>query len=553
MAENNKTIRNKLKCQISALIIGILILPMIAIVLLIYQNMNYSNILNKSIGKDIQQTAEWFASSIERDINNYADIFKGWSPHNNSNTYKLSQESFVEEVFILNTASDIYSSSNSPLTLWLLNNELLTFETGVNFIYTPQGGKMIFKQPLDRPGIYTIVVLGKGYWQQLVSKEKNAKVCIFNESGQMVFTNPTPDTYLINDRLFDTEQFRTFLYDIAWGKKGYSYYDIYGKYGKQLVVGYAPIRNKSTSSLLGTVMVLLETSKVMPDERISKIILFISIFIGGTILVRLIFKLSEIIIAQFIKISKKFEIASEETEAMRKKLLLAEKLASLGRISSGLAHEIGNPLSSILSISQILLSRNLTEEKRNEFLAKINKEALRIDRLIKEFLYFSKHEKSNFTEVDVNQVIEGAIKAIPENRKQGNIQVYKNLSPNLPYILGDKNKLEIAFANIILNSFQALNENGTIYIKTYKQKAFISVSIKDTGSGIPKEEIEKIFDPFYTTKQVGQGFGLGLFICQQIIEAHQGIIKVTSETGNGTEFIVQLPFADTKGGTGNDT
>ena len=307
------------------------------------------------------------------------------------------------------------------------------------------------------------------------------------------------------------------------------------------MVSYAPLQYPGSDKSIGRVVLFAETSSIIADKRVSEIAMFITIFLAGTVLARLIFSLSETIITQFIRISKDYDSISHETEIMKQKLQVSEKLASMGRVTSGITHEIGNPLSSILSICQLLESVRLSEDQRTDYISRIKNDALRIDRLIKELLQSTKGVTEEYSQIDVNDLVNKALAALPEARTNENIRVYKDLETNLPYMRGQEN-LQIALSNIILNAHQATEDGGSIYIKTYKQDNYIAISVKDTGSGISKEDLKNIFDPFYSTKPIGEGSGIGLFICQQTVKSHGGMIKVISALGEGTEFIVRLPF-----------
>ena len=164
----------------------------------------------------------------------------------------------------------------------------------------------------------------------------------------------------------------------------------------------------------------------------------------------------------------------------------------MGKVTSGITHEISNPLASILSICQLLESNILSEEQYSDYISRIKNDALRIDSLIKELLYFSKGKREETIQFDLNDLVNSALEAIPKSRIKSKIKVYKDLSSNLPYIEGVRKNLEIALSNIILNSYQAIEEEGTIYIKTYKQNSYAAISVKDTGSGISREDIENI-------------------------------------------------------------
>lgn len=534
MLNNNKDLKTKLVSQISMLIMGILIVPTIVIVMLIYQNINYNNLIKQNIGKEIQQIAKVYSTNIEKDIQKYTTLFNILSLINDPNSLDFNNDTMnIEEIYKTEELEKRYGVESIPY--------------GGNIFTNKIGGNLVINGSVETTAKSYSIVLGEKYWEELIEDHRKRKVFIFNDNLDLIYDSKSEDTYLINNELFKSKEFRDFYKEKVWGNEGYYFYDTYGKYGRNLVVSYAPIREPNTSNILGSIVILLETSKFMPDEKNTIMILFITILIGGTIFIRLIFKFSELIIKQFTKISNKFHNASKEKESIRKKLLISEKLASLGRITSGIAHEIGNPLSSILSITQILETQSLSVEQYNDFVTRIKKDAQRIDSLIKEFMHFYRDTKSNYTKLDINMVIDNAINIIPENKKEDGFYIHKDFSQNVPNILGDIKKLEIAISNIIINSIQALDKNGNICIRTYKQKNYVCISIKDNGSGISQKNIEKIFDPFYTTKPVGEGFGIGLFICQQIIEAHDGIIKAISREGKGTEFIIKLPFSENMG------
>lgn len=189
-------------------------------------------------------------------------------------------------------------------------------------------------------------------------------------------------------------------------------------------------------------------------------------------------------------------------------------------------------------------SNKFSEEQQSDYISRIKNDALRIDSLIKELLYSTQGKREENTLLDTNELVNSALEGLPEPKINHKIKVYKDLATNLPYIEGVRKNLEMALSNIILNSYQATEDEGNIYIKTYKQNDYAAISVRDTGSGISKEDIEKIFDPFYSTKPIGKGYGIGLFICQQIIEAHGGMIKVISAKDEGTEIIIKLPFVE---------
>ena len=544
MQDSNLELKKKLRRQITLVIIGILLIPVTIIILMAYQNINYSSQLKENIGRELQQTTSFLSKQINSDINKYITLISTIKHSNIINEeYTALFPEFEDISIIENTETTDYLSKkfNINKNEYAYLNRMLK---GAELLLTKTGGKILVKQQIEDSSSSAVIILSQKYWEQIIYSQSRQKVCIFANDGSLVFDSIGKDTYLVDNSMFNSEDFQNFFNKNILNSNGYMYYDTYGKYGRQLVVSYAPINYLDSPKSIGSVVLFLETSNIIADRGISEIVLFITLFLAGTVLIRLVFKLSEIIASQFIEINKDYRNISYETEKIKKKLLVSEKLASMGRVTSGITHEIGNPLASILSICQLLESNKLPVEQYNDYISRIKNDALRIDSLIKELLYFSKGKKEATVQFDINDLVNNVIEEIPKSRTNPKIKIYKDLSNNLPYIEGVRKNLEIALSNIILNSYQAIKEEGTIYIKTYKQNNYAAISVKDTGSGIAREDIENVFDPFYSTKPIGEGYGIGLFICQQIIEAHDGIIKVISAIDEGTEIIVKLPFKE---------
>lgn len=539
---NNTRLEKNLKRNISIIIIAILFIPLMIILLMLYQHIQYNSLLKDNFGKETEKIAITTSNEIQSSLNQYMHILNIWPFESN--------EKYTDNMFSLIDIDNIYIydelTNIAPYTHTELLEKYKDLREGTYLKSTVSNGNIIVKKVLNNRKKSILISLGDSYWKKHIKTNSMFYIMIFDRDKELIFSNNSIKGTPV-EKIIGTPKFNTFYKQNILGKQGYTYYDNYGTYGRQTIIGYSPLKDILNSSTIGSIVVFRETSKLIPDENISKLALFIATFIGGTILVKLIFKFSEIIITQFLKIAQQYNKASEEKEAIRKKLVISEKLASLGRVTSGIAHEIGNPLSSILSTTQVLISHDLSKKKSREFILKIQQDATRIDNLIREFLYFNSNRKDNYILIDINNLLEESIESIPANRKNKNIELFKDFSPNIPDIFGDMKKLEIAFSNIILNAYQATDNAGLIYIRTTIEKSMVSVSITDNGNGISSEEINKIFDPFFTTKEVRKGFGLGLFICQQIIEAHQGTIKVISQVGRGTEFIILLPTAEDKG------
>jgi signal transduction histidine kinase len=222
----------------------------------------------------------------------------------------------------------------------------------------------------------------------------------------------------------------------------------------------------------------------------------------------------------------------------------ADRLAALGTLTAGLAHEIRNPLVAIKTFTQLLPTRFDDDEFRDHFLKVTAGEVDRIASLVTELLDFARPSQPKLNSEDLNQVVEKMALLVHTESHKKNIQVLKDLCASLPFVTLDKEQIKQVRLNILLNAVDATPENGTISVSTKPLTKngymdFVQVTIADTGKGIPEEDLEKVFTPFYTTKHTGSG--LGLSISHQIVQEHQGTIEVESKQNVGTTFRINLP------------
>lgn len=229
-------------------------------------------------------------------------------------------------------------------------------------------------------------------------------------------------------------------------------------------------------------------------------------------------------------------------EQQTRRLVQAEKLASLGQLAAGIAHEINNPLANAsLGIETIRRRLSTPEGSGPDALEKLDAVERNIDRasvIARELLHFSRQHDSGHVPVNVNRVIEGVLTLM--RHKLRDRTVLKELGP-VPNVLGDAGKLEQVFINIVSNSVEAMPEGGTIAITTTTDGEKVVTKVSDTGGGIRPEDIGKVFDPFFTTKEIGSGTGLGLYISYGIIAQHNGEIEIASTAGRGTTLTVTIP------------
>jgi PAS domain S-box-containing protein len=240
--------------------------------------------------------------------------------------------------------------------------------------------------------------------------------------------------------------------------------------------------------------------------------------------------------------------AAEEEQRLQQELYLSRRLASIGELAAGVAHEINNPLTGILGFSQRLL-RKITNEEVSRDLEIIHSEAQRAARVVQNLLTFARRREPKKEYSNINDILQKALELRAYELKTSNIEVVTDLAPSLTEIMVDFPQIQEVFLNIILNAEQAMNEThggGKLTIKTWEIKDHIRISFTDDGPGIHPEHLDKVFDPFFTTRAETGGTGLGLSACHGIVTEHGGRIYARSKPGKGATFFVELPLVTEK-------
>lgn len=241
------------------------------------------------------------------------------------------------------------------------------------------------------------------------------------------------------------------------------------------------------------------------------------------------------------KLEHKVEERTQEIKKIHGQLFRSEKLASLGKLAAGVAHEINNPLTGVLTNASLLLEDFEKEDPRKEDVQVIVNETIRCREIVKRLLDFSRQTKPQKKQTDVNTLIDNIILLVRNQTSFRNIQIEKMLDEKLPLIMADPDQIQQVFINLILNAADVMPKGGNLILETkvIPIKDFIEIRITDTGTGIPEELRTRIFDPFFTTKE--NGTGLGLALSYGIVEQHGGTINLESKIGKGTTFIIHLP------------
>lgn len=232
------------------------------------------------------------------------------------------------------------------------------------------------------------------------------------------------------------------------------------------------------------------------------------------------------------------------TEEKQKQAMMchAEKLAAIGHLSAGIAHEINNPIGNVVGYAKLLLRDVSLNKKQRERIEIILEQAEKAGIIVHGLLNYSRQQEPKMERVSVNSVIDSVLRLLSLEAEKNNIKIITELA-DIPDIKADRRQMEQVFFNIIINAIQAIGSEGIVWINTSKtEDGYVKVEIRDTGTGILPEHIGKIFDPFFTTKPVNKGTGLGLPVCMGLVKEHNGTIEVGSEYGKGATFIIRLPI-----------
>ena len=241
-------------------------------------------------------------------------------------------------------------------------------------------------------------------------------------------------------------------------------------------------------------------------------------------------------------LEKRVEEKSKELEISQKRIMQSEKMAALGQLAGGGAHEINNPMTVILGYTQVIEKRINEDSPLFGPVKSIEKAVDRCKNLIGSLLTFSRIEKKEPELADINSTVEQALALEEVHTRVKNIEIIREFGEGLHKVMINRNQIQQVIINLCNNAADAMAEGGTITIKTRQTENMIEIDIRDTGSGMSEEVKKHIFEPFFTTKEVGKGTGLGLSLCYEIIQKHHGQISLESKVGEGTAFNIKLPL-----------
>ena len=248
---------------------------------------------------------------------------------------------------------------------------------------------------------------------------------------------------------------------------------------------------------------------------------------------------------EFAALFRAFNRMTHELEVHQEQLVQSRKIAAVGTLTAGIAHELNNPINNIVLTAEVLKEdfRELSQEETQGLIQDILGQAERAAEIVKGLLDFSRSEHPELEPLDIAGIIQDTLKLVRNQLSLSGIQAELDLPQDLPRVQGNRKSLQQVFLNLFINAIQAMLEGGSLTVRAYSTPdgQWLKVQVMDTGMGIAAGDLPRIFDPFYTTKQVGRGTGLGLSVTYGIVEKHGGHIEVESEKGKGSTFSVVLP------------
>jgi len=233
--------------------------------------------------------------------------------------------------------------------------------------------------------------------------------------------------------------------------------------------------------------------------------------------------------------------ANQRIVEEQSKVIQAEKLSSIGMLSAGVAHEINNPLAGVMACVKALREGNLTRERREEYFEAVRDGLERIRVTVKGLLDYARPQPSSIAAVDASEAVSGCLLLLAAPLRKKHVEVDVRVRPKSVYVRANRSQLMQAVMNVLLNALHASPESSTIEVTAEVRREMVALSFKDHGTGIPKELMAKVTDPFFTTKKQGEGTGLGLAVTLGILESHGGKLEIDSEVGKGTVVTFLLP------------
>jgi two-component system NtrC family sensor kinase len=318
-------------------------------------------------------------------------------------------------------------------------------------------------------------------------------------------------------------------------------------YSANEVIGKMNIRKIYPEGMARKVMQMLRSKEYGPESRLrSYPMVYVrrdGEVVEGTLSAAMVYdtKGNEIAsVGSFVDLRERLEM-ERALRRTQEQLLQSEKLAAMGRLTSQVAHELNNPLYGIMNTLELLKTEVSPQSKRRKILEMAHSETIRLSDMLRKMLSFSKPDQEERQPVDINSIIDEILLLHEKQLRELDITIAPNFADGLGRVNASKNQLRQVFLNMVANARDAMPDGGSLTVTTSNEADMIKVEVTDTGMGIPEENISKIFDSFFTTKDEVKGVGLGLSVCYGFIKEHGGDINVQSQVGAGTTFTITLP------------
>jgi signal transduction histidine kinase len=304
------------------------------------------------------------------------------------------------------------------------------------------------------------------------------------------------------------------------------------------VMTFAPLHaEKTLASITGPVIGIIEIAQDISEDYRTIFKFQIMVVFTITVVMAILF----LILIFVVKRGEMFiQQRSEEQLKLKEQLNRAEHLSSIGEMVAGVSHEIRNPLGIIRSSADLLKKKMMTHDPQNTIPDIIIEEGTRLNSIINDFLNFARPRQPLLAECRIEDILEKNIKFLSSDAEKKGYQIDRQYEPDVPLILADNDMLYQAFLNILINAMQSMPEGGNIMVEVWANDHVVKVQFQDEGEGIPEDVVEKIWDPFFTTKEKGTGLGLG--IVRNIIVAHKGEIRIENRSNKGVNVTVDLPM-----------
>lgn len=249
---------------------------------------------------------------------------------------------------------------------------------------------------------------------------------------------------------------------------------------------------------------------------------------------------------EFSELAVSINYMLSELKKQQEQIIHSRKIAAIGTLTAGIAHELNNPLNNVNVTIEALLDGfdELSDERKVKLLRDAFGQAERAGDIVKRLLDFSRYRETSFERTSVTEIVEDSVKLVSNEVALNNIRFVLDIKSRLPCVMADRNKLQQVFINVFLNAIQAMPDGGEIRIASYVDNGYVRTDISDTGEGMSPDILERVFDPFFTTKDLGKGTGLGLSVAYGIMEDHDGSIAADSAPGKGTTVSVKLPVLE---------